>query len=135
MADHSQGAWGSVLESEVASVRPVGWRDALAEWEPSTPRGMYGMGGAGETAVLHPLPGPRGLSGALPTLAALQVLNSILLELKADEGEQPTESAPQPDGPKALEVTLNRPFLFAIYEQDSTALHFLGRVTNPLSAV
>lgn len=45
MADHSQGAWGSVLESEVASVRPVGWRDALAEWEPSTPRGMYGMGG------------------------------------------------------------------------------------------
>ncbi|XP_032697002.1 angiotensinogen [Lontra canadensis] len=64
-----------------------------------------------------------------------KVLNSILLELKADEGEQPTESAPQPDGPKALEVTLNRPFLFAIYEHDSTALHFLGRVTNPLSAV
>ncbi|XP_004404912.1 PREDICTED: angiotensinogen [Odobenus rosmarus divergens] len=64
-----------------------------------------------------------------------KVLNSIFLELKADKGEQPTESAPQPDGPKALEVTLNRPFLFAIYEQDSTALHFLGRVANPLSAV
>ncbi|XP_019663881.1 angiotensinogen [Ailuropoda melanoleuca] len=62
-----------------------------------------------------------------------KVLNSILLELKADEGEQPTESAPQPDGP--LEVTLSRPFLFAIYEQDSTALHFLGRVVNPLSTV
>nr|XP_025706561.1 angiotensinogen-like [Callorhinus ursinus] len=64
-----------------------------------------------------------------------KVLNSLFLELKADKGEQPTESAPQPDGPKALEVTLNRPFLFAIYEQDSTALHFLGRVANPLSAV
>lgn len=63
-----------------------------------------------------------------------EVLNSILLELKADKGEHPTGSAPQPDGPEALEVTLNRPFLFAIYEQDSTALHFLGRVANPLSA-
>ncbi|VFV17883.1 angiotensinogen [Lynx pardinus] len=63
-----------------------------------------------------------------------KVLNSVLFELKADEGEQPTESAQQPDGPEALEVTLNSPFLFAIYEQDSTALHFLGRVANPLSA-
>ncbi|XP_049479635.1 angiotensinogen-like isoform X1 [Panthera uncia] len=63
-----------------------------------------------------------------------KVLNSVLFELKADEGEEPTESAQQPDGPEALEVTLNSPFLFAIYEQDSTALHFLGRVANPLSA-
>ncbi|CAK7304218.1 AGT [Vulpes lagopus] len=64
-----------------------------------------------------------------------KVLNSILLELQADQEEQPTESAPQPDGPEVLEVTLNHPFLFAIYEQESTALHLLGRVANPLSGV
>lgn len=81
------------------------------------------------------LPGPRGPSGAIPALAALQVLNSILLELQADQEEQPTESAPQPDGPEVLEVTLDHPFLFAIYEQESTALHLLGRVANPLSGV
>ncbi|XP_039706340.1 angiotensinogen [Pteropus medius] len=64
-----------------------------------------------------------------------QVLNSILFELKADEEEPPTESARQPAGPETLEVTLNSPFLFAIYEQDSTAVHFMGRVTNPLRGV
>lgn len=63
------------------------------------------------------------------------MLNSVLFELKADEGEQPRESAQQPEGPEALEVTLNSPFLFALYEQDSMAIHFLGRVANPLSEV
>ncbi|KAB0404792.1 hypothetical protein E2I00_018222 [Balaenoptera physalus] len=71
---------------------------------------------------------------ATPRLAALQVLNSVLFELQADEGEQPTESAPQPAGPEVLEVTLNSPFLLAVLERDSAALHFLGRVSNPLSA-
>lgn len=85
-------------------------------------------------APLHPVLGPVGLPGATLTLAALQVLNSVLFELKAEKGEQPTESAPQPTGPEALEVTLDRPFLFAVQDQDSTALHFLGRVANPLSA-
>ncbi|XP_029787093.1 angiotensinogen [Suricata suricatta] len=63
-----------------------------------------------------------------------KVLNTVLLELKADEGGEPTVATQPPDEPEALEVTLNSPFLFAIYEQDSTALHFLGRVANPLSA-
>ncbi|KAL2770702.1 angiotensinogen precursor [Daubentonia madagascariensis] len=62
-----------------------------------------------------------------------KVLNNVLFELKADDREQPTESAQQPDGPEVLEVTLSSPFLFAVYERDSTALHFLGRVANPLS--
>lgn len=66
---------------------------------------------------------------------ALQVLNSILFELKAGEEEQPTESAQQPGSPEALDVTLNSPFLFTVYEQDSGALHFLGRVDNPQSVV
>lgn len=64
-----------------------------------------------------------------------EVLNSILFELKAGEEEQPTESAQQPGSPEALDVTLNSPFLFAVYEQDSGALHFLGRVDSPQSVV
>lgn len=64
-----------------------------------------------------------------------EVLNSILLELKAGEEEQPTESAQQSDSPAALDVTLSSPFLFAIYEWDSGALHYLGRVDNPQSVV
>ncbi|KAM4828604.1 angiotensinogen [Thomomys bottae] len=63
-----------------------------------------------------------------------EVLNSVLFELKADEGEQPPESAQQSDVPEALEVTLDSPFLFAIHEHNSGALHFLGRVDNPLMA-
>lgn len=66
-------------------------------------------------------------------LTALQVLNSVLFELKAD-GEQAPESVPEPTGPEALEVTLNSPFLLAVLERNSAALHFLGRVSNPLSA-
>lgn len=64
-----------------------------------------------------------------------EVLNSILLELKAGEEEQPTTSVQQPGSPEALDVTLSSPFLFAIYEQDSGTLHFLGRVNNPQSVV
>ncbi|XP_054432705.1 angiotensinogen [Pteronotus mesoamericanus] len=74
-----------------------------------------------------------GISDTNPRVG--QVLNSVLFELKADKGEQPTESAQQPAGPEVMEVTLNCPFLFAVYDQDSTALHFLGRVANPLNAV
>lgn len=64
-----------------------------------------------------------------------EVRNSLLFELKADDGKQPVESTRQPSMPEALEVTLNSPFLFAIYEKEADALHFLGRVDNPLSAV
>lgn len=64
-----------------------------------------------------------------------EVLNSILLELQAGEEEPPTESAQQPGSPEALDVTLSSPFLFAIYERDSGALHFLGRVDNPQNVV
>lgn len=61
-----------------------------------------------------------------------KVLNSIFFELEADERE-PTESTRQLNRPEFLEVTLDRPFLFAVYDQSATALHFLGRVANPLS--
>ncbi|XP_012515798.1 PREDICTED: angiotensinogen [Propithecus coquereli] len=62
-----------------------------------------------------------------------KVVNSVLFELQADDGEQSTESAQQPGKPEALEVTLSSPFLFAVYEHGSASLHFLGRVTHPLS--
>ncbi|XP_048223710.1 angiotensinogen [Perognathus longimembris pacificus] len=63
-----------------------------------------------------------------------EVLNSVLFELRGDEGEQPPESAQPSDVPEALEVvTLNSPFLFAVHERDSGALHFLGRVDSPPS--
>lgn len=71
----------------------------------------------------------------MPAASASQVLNSILFELTADEEEPPTEPARQPAGPETLDVTLNSPFLFAVYDQDSMAVHFMGRVTNPLSGM
>lgn len=63
----------------------------------------------------------------------MQVLNSIFLELKAGEEEQPAVPTQQPGPPEALDVTLNSPFLFAIYDRDLGALHFLGRVDSPQS--
>lgn len=65
----------------------------------------------------------------------MQVLNSVLFELKAGEEGQPTESAQQPGSPEALDVTLSSPFLFTIYERDSGALNFLGRLDSPQSVV
>lgn len=87
-------------------------------------------------------PGPRarvpaGRRCARPTPpatpSASQVLNSILFELKPDAEEPPTDSARQAAGPETLDMTLDSPFLFAVYEQDSTAVHFVGRVTDPRS--
>ncbi|XP_004854733.1 angiotensinogen isoform X2 [Heterocephalus glaber] len=74
-----------------------------------------------------------GISDTSPRLG--EVLNSLLFELKADDGKQPVESTPQASTPETLEVTLSSPFLFAIHEREAGALHFLGRVDNPLSAV
>ncbi|KAM5235026.1 angiotensinogen [Ctenodactylus gundi] len=59
-----------------------------------------------------------------------EVVSGVLFELRADETEQ---SAPQPMAPDALEVTLNSPFLFALYEYQARAVHVLGRVNNPQS--
>ncbi|XP_066091915.1 angiotensinogen [Saccopteryx bilineata] len=100
-------------------------------------RGSYNLQDLLAQAKLPTLLGAEANLGKISdaNLRVRQVLNSILFELKADKGEQPTEAAQQPAGLEAMEVTLNRPFLFAIYDQDSTALHFLGRVANPLSAV
>ncbi|KAM9212831.1 angiotensinogen isoform 2-T3 [Dugong dugon] len=60
-----------------------------------------------------------------------KVLTSVLFELKVDKGKQLPEAAQQSGGPEALEVTLNSPFLFVVYEQRAATVHILGRVTNP----
>lgn len=98
-------------------------------------RGSYDLQELLAQAKLPTLLGAEANLGKISdaNLSVGQVLNSVLFELKADEGLQPREAARQPAGPEALEVTLNSPFLFAVCERDSTALHFLGRVDNPLS--
>ncbi|XP_058158939.1 angiotensinogen [Dasypus novemcinctus] len=59
-----------------------------------------------------------------------QVLNCLLFELSAEDGK-PAAPTPQPARPAPLEVTLDRPFLVAVLEQASGAIHFLGRVARP----
>nr|KAF6399545.1 angiotensinogen [Molossus molossus] len=100
-------------------------------------RGSYDLQDLLAQAKLPGLLGPKANLGKISDadLRVGQVLNSVLFEVKADKGAQPPESVQQPAGPEALDVTLNRPFLFAVYDQESTALHFLGRVANPLSAL
>ncbi|XP_068920998.1 angiotensinogen isoform X2 [Petaurus breviceps papuanus] len=61
-----------------------------------------------------------------------KVMNTVLFELKESQGGQEdlfqknSEAVP-------LEVKLNSPFLFAVYEQESKAFCFLSYVTNPLN--
>ncbi|CAK6442280.1 unnamed protein product [Pipistrellus nathusii] len=100
-------------------------------------RGSYDLQDLLAQAKLSTLLGAEASLGGISEdqLRVGQVLNSVLFELKADKGEQPTGSAhPPTESAEVLEVTLDRPFLFAVYDRDSTALHFLGRVTNPQSA-
>ncbi|XP_012593644.1 angiotensinogen [Microcebus murinus] len=98
-------------------------------------RGSYDLQDLLAQAKLPTLLGAKANLGRISAadIRVGKVENSVLFELQADDGEQPTEPAQQPGGPEASEVTLSSPFLFAVYERDSAALHFLGRVTNPLS--
>ncbi|XP_062066575.1 angiotensinogen [Lepus europaeus] len=97
-------------------------------------RGSYNLQDLLTQAKLPTLLGAEANLGKISDASVTvgQVLNSVLFELKADDREQPTESAPQPAGPEVLEVTLSSPFLFAVYEREASTLHFLGRVVSPL---
>ncbi|KAM8809413.1 angiotensinogen [Eudromia elegans] len=64
-----------------------------------------------------------------------KVINKALFELSSDGADQPEDPATQQADVAFLEVTLNKPFLVAVFEQKSKAMLFLGRVTNPLSRV
>ncbi|XP_051849589.1 angiotensinogen isoform X1 [Antechinus flavipes] len=59
-----------------------------------------------------------------------KVMNTVLFELKESQEEQEKQSQGV-----SLEVKLDSPFFFAIYEKVSKAYLFLSRVTNPLTGV
>ncbi|XP_036614038.1 angiotensinogen [Trichosurus vulpecula] len=63
-----------------------------------------------------------------------KVMNTVLFELK--ESQRPQEDLLQKHSQAVpLEMKLDSPFLFAVYEQETKAFFFLSRVTNPLSGV
>lgn len=66
---------------------------------------------------------------------ALQVINKAFFKLTGDGTDQPEDPAAQKEDVVFLDVTLNKPFLLAVFEEKSRAMLFLGRVTNPLPGV
>ncbi|NXS10570.1 ANGT protein, partial [Neodrepanis coruscans] len=61
-----------------------------------------------------------------------KVINKAFFKLMSDGTEQAEDPAAQKEDGAYLDVTLNKPFLFAVLEKKSRAMLFLGRVTNPL---
>ncbi|XP_014806724.1 PREDICTED: angiotensinogen [Calidris pugnax] len=61
-----------------------------------------------------------------------KVINTAFFKLTSDGTDQPEDPTAQKEDVVFLEVTLNKPFLFAVFEEKSMAMLFLGRVTNPL---
>ncbi|NXS57738.1 ANGT protein, partial [Brachypteracias leptosomus] len=61
-----------------------------------------------------------------------KVINKAFFKLTSDGTDQPEDPAVQKEDVEVLDVTVNKPFLFAIFEEKSRAMLFLGRVTNPL---
>ncbi|NWQ90195.1 ANGT protein, partial [Burhinus bistriatus] len=70
------------------------------------------------------------ISDTNPTVG--KVINKVFFKLTSDGTDQPEDSAAQREDLVFLEVTLNKPFLLAVFEEKSRAMLFLGRVTNPL---
>lgn len=66
---------------------------------------------------------------------ALQVINKAFFKMTSDGTGQPEDlTAPKEDA-VFLDVTVNKPFLLAVFEEKTRAMLFLGRVTNPLQGV
>ncbi|NXC45449.1 ANGT protein, partial [Penelope pileata] len=61
-----------------------------------------------------------------------KVINRAFFQLNSDGTDQPEDPTAQEGDSVPLEVTLNKPFLLAVFEEKSRAMLFLGRVTNPL---
>ncbi|NXW49007.1 ANGT protein, partial [Nyctiprogne leucopyga] len=61
-----------------------------------------------------------------------KVINKAFFKLTSDGTDQLEDPTAQKEDVAFLEVTLNRPFLLAVFEEKSRAMLFLGRVTNPL---
>ncbi|NXJ59457.1 ANGT protein, partial [Rostratula benghalensis] len=65
-------------------------------------------------------------------LTVVKVINKAFFKLTGDGTDHPEDPTAQKEDLAFLEVTLNKPFLFAVFEEKSRAMLFLGRVTNPL---
>ncbi|CAM5143373.1 unnamed protein product [Natator depressus] len=63
-----------------------------------------------------------------------KVINKALFKLK-NGVDLPEDFLEENGGSLPLEVTLNKPFLLAVYEKNSKAMVLIGRVTNPLNGV
>ncbi|XP_063246592.1 angiotensinogen isoform X1 [Prinia subflava] len=61
-----------------------------------------------------------------------KVINKAFFKLASDGTDQPEDPEAQKESAAYLDVTLNKPFLFAVFEKQSRAMLFLGRVVNPL---
>ncbi|NWT67383.1 ANGT protein, partial [Prunella himalayana] len=66
------------------------------------------------------------------SLTVGKVINKAFFKLASGGTDQPEEPAAQKEDGAYLDVTLNKPFLFAVFEKQSRAMLFLGRVVNPL---
>ncbi|NXO82263.1 ANGT protein, partial [Sitta europaea] len=66
------------------------------------------------------------------SLTVGKVINKAFFKLASDGTEQPEDPTAQKEDGEYLDITLNKPFLFAVFEKQSRAMLFLGRVVNPL---
>ncbi|NWI01750.1 ANGT protein, partial [Tichodroma muraria] len=66
------------------------------------------------------------------SLTVGKVINKAFFKLDSDGTDQPENPGAQKEDGAYLDVTLNKPFLFAVFEKQSRAMLFLGRVVNPL---
>ncbi|NWV78173.1 ANGT protein, partial [Dasyornis broadbenti] len=66
------------------------------------------------------------------SLTVGKVINKAYFKLASDGTDQPEDTGAQKEDGAYMDVTLNKPFLFAVFEKQSRAMLFLGRVVNPL---
>ncbi|NWV94634.1 ANGT protein, partial [Machaerirhynchus nigripectus] len=66
------------------------------------------------------------------SLTVGKVINKAFFKLASDGTDKPEEPTAQKEDGTYLDVTLNKPFLFAVFEKQSRAMLFFGRVVNPL---
>ncbi|XP_057229620.1 angiotensinogen [Malurus melanocephalus] len=66
------------------------------------------------------------------SLTVGKVINKAFFKLASNGTDQSEDPAAQKDDGAYLDVILNKPFLFAVFEKQSRAMLFLGRVINPL---
>ncbi|NXT60353.1 ANGT protein, partial [Chaetops frenatus] len=66
------------------------------------------------------------------SLTVGKVINKTFFKLASDGTDQPEDPAAQKEDGAYLHLTLNKPFLFAVFEKQLRVMLFLGRVVNPL---